>query len=114
METDEIYDILTEQLLRAIRGYDPGYKAKVKLVVEAINEGLSKRRQFTAADVNRHLDIDSSRYLRLLVRVGFLQKTEEGWIRTGLGSPGFFCAQTWRGTATKRAMTSGRAFHKRR
>jgi hypothetical protein len=53
----------------------------VKLVVDVINHELSKRKQFSAADVNRHLDIDSSRYLRLLVRVGFIQKIEEGHVR---------------------------------
>jgi hypothetical protein len=83
METEEIYDVLMEQLVGAVKGYDPDYKAKVKLVVDVINHELSKRKQFTVADVNRHLDIDSSRYLRLLVRVGFVQKIEEGYVRAG-------------------------------
>jgi hypothetical protein len=42
----------------------------VKLAVEAINE-LPK--QFSAADVNRHLEFDCARHLRLLARSGFLE-----------------------------------------
>ena len=72
MWMNEIYDVLMEHLVSAVKGYDPDYKAKVKLVVEVINNELSKRKQFAVNDVNRHLDIDSNRYLRLLVRVGFL------------------------------------------
>jgi hypothetical protein len=50
----------------------------VKLVAEVIQNELSKRKEFTTADVDRHLDLDSNRYLRLLGRIGFLaahQKT---------------------------------------
>ena len=78
MEAEEVYDVLITHLMSAINGYDPHYKRKVKLVVETIQNELSKRKQFTAADVNRHLDLDSNRYLRLLVRVGFLRAVEEG------------------------------------
>jgi hypothetical protein len=35
--TAEIYDILMEQLLRAIKKYDPAYTDKVRLVAEVIN-----------------------------------------------------------------------------
>ena len=48
----------------------------MKLVVDVINHELSKRKQFTVNDVNRRLDIDSARYLRLLVRLGFIEKAE--------------------------------------
>ena len=72
METEEIYDILMEQLVATIKGYDPTYTDKVKLLVEAIEHGLSKRKQFSFADVNRHLDFDCNRYIRLLGRLGFL------------------------------------------
>jgi len=78
METGEIYDVLMEQLIQTIKGFDPHYKAKVKLVAETIQHELSKRKQFNAADVSRHLDIDSSKYLRLLVRVGFLRSVKAG------------------------------------
>jgi hypothetical protein len=37
-ETAEIYDILIEQLLRAIRKYDPEYKKKLKQIVEMIDD----------------------------------------------------------------------------
>ena len=70
METEEVYDILMEQLVRAVNQYDPFYTEKVKKVVEVINNGLSKRAQFTVADVNVYLDADCSRYLRLLCRRG--------------------------------------------
>jgi hypothetical protein len=72
METEEIYDILMAQLVATIKGYDPTYTDKVKLLVEAIENGLSKRKQFSFADVNRHLDFDCDRYIRLLGRLGFV------------------------------------------
>ncbi len=72
METEEIYDVLMEQLVATIKGYDPTYTEKVKLLVEAIENGLSKRKQFSFADVNRHLDFDCDRYIRLLGRLGFV------------------------------------------
>lgn len=57
-----------------IHKYDPDYKDKVHLVVETIDHELCERKQFSVADVNRYLDIDCHRYLRLLGRVGFLRK----------------------------------------
>jgi hypothetical protein len=72
MDTDEVYDVLMEQLLKAVRRYDPAYTDKVKLITEIIDEELRKHDQFTAADINSHLDFDSDSYLRLLVRRGFL------------------------------------------
>src|SRR5580692_13102463 len=72
METDELYDVLMAQLIRAIAKYDPAYTEKVKLVVEAINENLSKCEQLWLADVNRHVDFDCHRYIRLLCRRGYL------------------------------------------
>jgi hypothetical protein len=74
METEEVYDVLMEQLLGAIKGYDPEYKAKVKLVVGIIDNEFKKRKQFTAVELNRHLDIDCNKYLKLLCRLGFLRK----------------------------------------
>lgn len=73
IETDEIYDILMAQLVATIKGYDPAYTDKVKLLVEAIENGLSKRKQFSVADANRHLDFDCNRCIRLLGRLGFLR-----------------------------------------
>jgi hypothetical protein len=96
METEEIYDILMEQFVRAVNQYDPFYTDKVKRIVEIINNGLSKRAQFTAADISIHLDTDCSRYIRLLCRRGFLTSQR----RTGLeeestfsGAPAEVC---WR------------------
>jgi hypothetical protein len=72
IETDEIYDILMEQMVSTIKGYDPAYTEKVKRLVEVIQNELSTRKQFSFADVNRHLDFDCNRYIRLLGRRGFL------------------------------------------
>ena len=77
METAEIYDILMAQLVATIQGYDPTYTDKVKLLVEAIDHGLSQRKQFSFADVNRHLDFDCNRCIRLLGRLGFLSSAPQ-------------------------------------
>ena len=63
-----------ELLVATIHKYDPDYKDKVHLVVETIDHELCERKQFSVADVNRYLDIDCHRYLRLLGRVGFLRR----------------------------------------
>lgn len=78
METDEIYDVLMEQLIAAIDGYDPCYKAKVKKVVEVINRELAKRKQFRVIDVRRRLEFDCDKHLRLLCRRGFLDVVPAG------------------------------------
>ena len=77
METAEVYDVLMEQLISALNGYDPRYKDKVKRVVETINNELRKQKQFSAADVSRHLEFDGTRHLRLLARAGFLEVVSE-------------------------------------
>jgi hypothetical protein len=73
MDTGEVYDVLMGLLVEAINKYDPGYTLKVRRVVGVIENALSKQRQFRLADVNRHLEFDSNRYLRLLCRTGFLK-----------------------------------------
>ena len=78
IETEEIYDILMSHLITTIKGYDPKYTDKVKLLVEAIENELSTRKQFSFADVNRHLDFDCDRYIRLLGRLGFLKSVQGG------------------------------------
>jgi hypothetical protein len=55
---DEIYDILMEQLIRAIRQYDHEYSTKTRQIVETINDKLSQFRQITILDVHRHLEFD--------------------------------------------------------
>jgi hypothetical protein len=62
-----------EQLIAALNGYDLTYKEKAKLVVEAIENGLSQQKQFSAADVSHYLEFDCARHLRMLARAGFLQ-----------------------------------------
>jgi len=72
METEEVYDVLMEQFLRAAAKYDPLYIRKVEQVVEVIENALSRFVVFHAADADRHLEFDCHRYLRLLCRRGFL------------------------------------------
>ena len=72
MRTEEIYDVLMEQLVKAIHKYDPGYTEKVRLVVEKIDHELSQQPRFSTAELNRYLEFDSHRYVRLLCRRGFL------------------------------------------
>ena len=73
METEEVYDVLMEQLVATVKGYDPAYTEKVRMAVEVIENELRKRKQFSFADVNRHLEFDCNRYIRLLGSLGFLQ-----------------------------------------
>lgn len=56
-----------------INGYDPNYKQKVRETVEAINREIPKRKSIRAADVQRYLEFDCSKHLRLLCRRGFLE-----------------------------------------
>jgi len=72
METEEIYEVLMEQFLRAAAKYDPTYSDKVKEVAEVIENALSSSPQFTFVDLNGHLEFDCNRFLRLLCRRGFL------------------------------------------
>ncbi len=74
MEPEEVYDVLMEQLVTAINGYDPEYKLKIRRVAEKIDHELSKRKQFSGDDLNRHLDFNCHRHLKLLRRVGFLER----------------------------------------
>ncbi len=73
MEGAEIYDVLMELLIAAANGYDPHYKQKVKQVVEVIEDELPRQKRITAALVNRHLEFDCDRHLRMLARAGFLE-----------------------------------------
>ena len=94
MEAEEIYDVLMEQFLKAVRKYDPRYTDKVKQVAEVLDEKL-KQKEFTVADVNDYIDFDGNRYLRMLHRRGFLmpvytqgsQKRVAGYSRTGTWPP---------------------------
>jgi hypothetical protein len=88
METEEVYDILMEQLISALNGYDPNYKDKVKVVVEAIE---NEQEQFSATDINRHLEFDCTRHLRLLARSGFLEVVSAKWP----AQPEFKRLETW-------------------
>jgi len=72
LETDEIYDALIACVLKAVRRYDPNYTDKVRQAVETINAHFSRRKQFTSDAVSGHMGFNGDRYLRLLMRRGFL------------------------------------------
>ena len=80
--TEEIYDVLMMQLVRAIQKYDPSYTDKVRVVAEKIEDAFQK--QFTILELNGRLDFDGNRYVRLLCRRGFLEavKGGKGFIRS--------------------------------
>jgi hypothetical protein len=85
MGTEEVYDVLMTQLIRAVHKYDPHYTDKVRIVAEAIdNEFLSKQSRFSVADVNRFLESDSNRYLCLLCRIGFLTVHQKDVLEKGV------------------------------
>ena len=102
----EIYDILIEQLLRAIRKFDPEYKKKLKQIVEMIDDKFAGPK-FTLAAANRHLGFDAVGHLRLLVGYQYLEGIGKGeYGRTAAWPPAaeFFtgqpigltyCVQTW-------------------
>ena len=88
IDTEEMYDVLMEQMVRAIKQYDPSYTEKVKRIVEIIDHELSERTRFTVADVSRYLEFDSDRYIRLLCRRGFLSSHGKiGREKEGYASP---------------------------
>ena len=93
MESDEIYNVLMEQFLEAVAKYDPDYTEKVRLVAECIDEKLSGSKQIRSVELERKLDFECDRYLRLLARRGFLQAVKDktgricGWERSGLWPP---------------------------
>jgi hypothetical protein len=72
MEVEEVYAVSIEQLAAAIARYDPKYTDKVKLVAEVIDHELSQQGQFAVGDIDRYLEFDCHRYIRLLCRSGFL------------------------------------------
>ena len=88
MDSGEVYDVLMQQFLTAAARYDPDYTGKIKLVVECIEHELSKYKTIRVVDLNRHLEFDADRYLRVLARRGFLQAVKakggkiSGWIRS--------------------------------
>jgi hypothetical protein len=45
LSTDEIYDVLMEQLLMAVKKYDPAYTEKVKITAEKIDEVMAHARR---------------------------------------------------------------------
>ena len=105
IDTPEIYDILMGHLVATIKGYDPAYTEKVKLLVEVIENELSTRKQFSFADVNRHLDFDCNRYIRLLGRLGFLSPAPQRALRPKTPcrrsrQPGS-CYRTWSSKQSK-------------
>ena len=91
MDSGEVYDVLMQQFLTAAAKYDPDYTKKIKLVVESIEH--EKHKTIRVVDVNRHLEFDADRYLRVLARRGFLEAVKakggkiSGWVRSGQWPP---------------------------
>jgi len=88
--TEEIYDVLMMQLVRAIQKYDPSYTDKVRVVAEKIEDAFQK--QFTILELNGRLDFDGNRYVRLLCRRGFLEAVKGGKDKRIIG---FLRSATW-------------------
>jgi len=72
MEPDEVYDVLMSCFLATIEKFDPFYVDKVRTVIEVI-DGSRLPGKFTTAEVNRFLDFDGARHVRLLARKKFLE-----------------------------------------
>ena len=70
LDGEEVYDVLMEQFLAAAAKYDPYYPQKLKQVVEVIEDVLSRSPCFRTAELDRHLEFGSARYLQLLLRRG--------------------------------------------
>jgi hypothetical protein len=90
LSTDEMYDVLMEQLLMAVKRYDPAYTEKVKITAEKIDEVIAHAKSFTVSELNDYLEFDCNKFVRLLCRRGFLapvrangQQKISGWKRTG-------------------------------
>ena len=82
-----------QQFLTAAAKYDPDYTGKIKLVAEVIERELSKYKTIRVVDLNRYLEFDCDRYLRVLARRGLLEAVKakggkiSGWVRSGLWPP---------------------------
>jgi hypothetical protein len=96
---------MIEQLLRAIRKYDPEYNLKLKQIVEMIDDKFAQPK-FTLAAANRHLGFDAVGHLRLLIRREYLEAAGKGeYERTSAWPPAVRlfskpigitnCIQTW-------------------
>src|ERR1700760_2193022 len=72
MDTDEVYDQLMMCMVKAIKQYDPYYSDKVKSTVVVLEGALRNQKKFTAADVTKILGFDAVRYIRILVKRGYL------------------------------------------
>ena len=105
MDSGEVYDILMQQFLVAAAKYDPDYTAKVKRMVECIENHTqlagsetivhdrSKYKTIRVIDANRHLEFDCDRHLRFLARRSFLSPVKgkdgkiSGWLRSEIWPP---------------------------
>jgi len=75
--SDEIYDVLMEQLLKAAKKYDPLYSDKVAEVVAILKKKKPCGDDFSIDELNQHLDFDGTRFVRILCRHGFLEPAPE-------------------------------------
>ena len=68
---DEIYNILSGFIIRAVNKYDPSYTDKVKQTVEAVNERIKKGEEFKPESLG--LSFDPAPQLHWLVKRGHLE-----------------------------------------
>ena len=74
MDQSEVYDVLMICMVRAINGWDPRYHQKIQKVVKFLEEKFDVNHdKFVARSViDKALGIDSTRYVRVLVKRGYL------------------------------------------
>lgn len=70
----------------------PRYTDKLRAAVEVIDNELSHKKQFNFADVNRSLDFDCHRCVRLLGRLGYLKPIQDASKKRIVG---FVRTKTW-------------------
>jgi|GEM_PF-2066192 len=72
MDQGEVYDVLMMQMVRAINGWDPKYHEKIQAVVKFLDEKFEYERFVSREVVDKNLGLDCTRYVRVLVKRGYL------------------------------------------
>ena len=68
----EVYDVLMMQMVRAINGWDPKYHEKIQAVVKFLDGKFEYERFVSREVVDKNLGLDCTRYVRVLVKRGYL------------------------------------------
>jgi hypothetical protein len=72
MDQGEVYDVLMMCMVRALNGWDPKYHEKVQAVVKFLDEKFVYERFVSREVVDKNLGLDCTRYIRVLVKRGYL------------------------------------------